>query len=459
VLTFVIVIPVYTGAQRAPAHWRSESLRRGLALAGSLALVLVIAVADHATGYEVRLAILNLVPIALATWRAGTLAGAGVSLAAALGWIWAFESAHPYSHRFYLYWEGGITAASFLLFALLLARLKRALERSDERFVTVLEGLQAAVLAEDARTGALLYANGPFREQFGARRPPSQDSGEFYDERARRWYLVQSRRLRWTDGRDAALRVYSDITEERTARELIARHRDAVHRSARLVALGEFASAIAHELSQPLAAIATYNNTSLRLLQAGASDPAQLAEAMQKCRDQAKRAGAIIQRLREVLRHPAPALAALDLNEVAHAALELAELEALQGGVALELKVAPVLPTVRADRLLIEQVALNLVRNAIEAVQALPPEQRRVTVATAPAAGGALLAVSDLGDGVPAEACERLFDAFVTTKPGGLGLGLSICRSVIEAHGGSIQYEQNGAQGARFSFTLPAAQP
>jgi len=111
---------------------------------------------------------------------------------------------------------------------------------------------------------------------------------------------------------------------------------------------------------------------------------------------------------------------------------------------------------VRADRLLIEQVVLNLVRNAVEAVQSLPPERRRVTVATAPAAGGALLAVSDLGEGVPAEACERLFDAFVTTKPGGLGLGLSICRSVIEAHGGSIQYDQNGARGARFSFALPA---
>jgi hypothetical protein len=453
------VTSVFTGAHKAPAYWRSGWLRRLLAIAASLAMVAAVTVADHATGYEVRLAILNLVPVALATWRGGALAGAGVSLAAALGWLWAFESAHPYPHRFYLFWEAGITAASFLLFSLLLARLKRALERSDERFVTVLEGLQAAVLAEDARTGALLYANRPYREQFGARRPPAQESGEFHDERSRRWYLVQSRPLRWTDGRDASLRVYSDITEERTARELIARHRDAVHRSARLTALGEFASAIAHELSQPLAAIATYNNTSLRLLQAGGSNPAELAEAMQKCRDQARRAGAIIQRLREVLRHPAPALTVLNLSEVAHAALELAELEALQAGVALELQLEPALPEVRADRLLIEQVALNLVRNAIEAVQALPPERRRVTIATACAGAGALLAVSDQGAGVPAEACERLFDAFVTTKPGGLGLGLSICRSVIEAHGGAIQYEPNTPQGARFSFTLPAAQP
>lgn len=456
--------PTGTGAQQAPARWPGEALgrygRAGLALAASLALVALVAVADHLTGYDIRLAILYLVPIAIATWLAGGLAGAFTSLAAVLSWVWIFQSMHPYTNLLYFYWEGAITGGTFLIVVLLLARLKKALERSDERFVTVLEGLQAAVYAQDSRTGALLFGNRQFREQFATHRPPPQEAGEFHDERAGRWYLVQSRPLRWTDGRDAVLRVFSDITEERTARELIARHRDAVHRTARLVALGEFASAIAHELSQPLAAIATYNNTSLRLLQAGASEPAQLTEAMQKCRDQARRAGAIIQRLREVLRQPAPALAAQDLNEVAHAVLELAEPEALQAGVALELELAPSLLAVRADRLLIEQVALNLVRNAIEAVQSLPPARRRVTLATARTPGGALLTVSDLGEGVPAEACERLFDAFVTTKPGGLGLGLAICRSVIEAHGGAIHYEPNqsdgGAQGARFSFTLPA---
>ncbi len=457
-----MMTPSGTGAQHAPARWLGEVLGRpALALAASLALVALVAFADKVTGYEIRLTILYLLPIALATWLAGAAAGSFVSLSAVLCWMWIFESSHPYSHHFYYYWEGGITAASYLVVVFLLARLKRALVSSDERFVTVLEGLQAAVYAEDRRTGALLYGNRHFHQHFGAQRPPAQEAGEFFDGRARRWYLVRSRPLRWIDGRDAVLRVYSDITEERTARELIARHRDAVHRSARLVALGEFASAIAHELSQPLAAIATYNNTSLRLLQDGRANSAELAAAMQKCRDQAKRAGAIIQRLRDVLRQPAPALSAQDLNQVARAVLELAEPEAALAGVTLQLKLAQSLPEVRADRLLIEQVALNLARNAIEAVQALPPERRRVSLATERATGGALLAVSDLGDGVPAEACERLFDAFVTTKPGGLGLGLAICRSVIEAHGGTIRYEPNqangGAQGARFSFILPAA--
>lgn len=446
-------------AQQAGAAWRGIARGRVIAIAWCTALTAAIAYLDYATGYEIRLAILYLVPIALATWRVGLPAGSALALLAMLLWMWAFESMHPYSTRFYFYWEAAITVLSFLVVAWLLSRLKQALQRSDERFVTVLDGLQAAVCAVDPHDGALLYANRRFGEQFGAGKPPAHETGEYHDDRAGRWYLVQTRPLRWIDGREAQLRVYSDITEERTARELIARHRDALHRSARLTALGEFASAIAHELSQPLAAIATYNNTSLRLLQAGGSDPAALADAMQKCRDQARRAGAIIQRLREVLRQPAPALETLDLNEVAHATLQIAEPEALQAGVALELQLAPALPAVRADRLLIEQVALNLVRNAIEAVQALPPERRRVSIGTARSGAGALLAVSDEGEGVPAEACERLFDAFVTTKPTGLGLGLSICRSVIEAHGGTIRYEPNGSRGARFSFALPGSQP
>jgi two-component system sensor kinase FixL len=103
-------------------------------------------------------------------------------------------------------------------------------------------------------------------------------------------------------------------------------------------------------------------------------------------------------------------------------------------------------------------VALNLVRNAMEAVEALPKERRRITVATRTEADGSgTLSVTDLGEGVPREATERLFDPFVTTKPGGLGLGLSICRSVIEAHGGVIRHQPNREGGAMFSFTLPGA--
>ena len=434
----------------------NPTVNRVLVLAASLLLTALVALADYLTGYEMRLAILYFAPVALATWRLGARAGMLMVALATASWLATFESMHPYSNAFYLYWEGAVLCASLLFAVLLLARLRAALQRSDQRVITVLEELKSAVIVEDPRSGALLYANRRFSETFGATHPFGQQSGELRDAGSGRWYLVQSRRLRWIDGSEALLRELSDVTDEHRARELISRHRDAMHRTARLVALGEFASAIAHELNQPLAAIATYNNTCLRLLDSGQLDSAELTRAMEKCRDQAKRAGSIIQRLREMLRHPVPALAEQDLNEVAHAALELAQPEAREAGVSLELAAGAALPRVRADRLLIEQVALNLVRNAIDAVHGLDDARRCVTIATGiDVHGDAELCVADLGDGVPEEARERLFDAFVTTKPGGLGLGLAICRSVIEAHGGRVRHEPNAPRGTRFSFALP----
>ena len=427
-------------------------------LAGCLALVALVAVADYLTGYDMRLAILYLVPIAAASWTLGPRAGILIAVAAVVSWLAVFESNHPYPHPIYFYWEAAANGVIYALMVLLLARLRAALERSDERFVTVLEALEAAVAVEDAATGALLYANRRWREGFGSRPPPFREAGETLDERTGRWYLVQPRPLRWIDGRAALLRVWTDVTDVHRARELMQRHREAAHRTSRLVALGEFASAIAHELNQPLAAIATYNNACLRLLQSGASvQAAELGDAMEKCREQAKRAGAIIQRLREVLRQPLPPRTEQDLGEIARAALQLAEPEAREAGVELKLSGGPG-ARVRGDRLLLEQVALNLVRNAIEAVRALPTERRRVAIETSvDPEGHATLVVSDRGAGVAAEAEERLFDAFFTTKAGGLGLGLSICRSVIEAHGGSIGYARDAATGgARFAFHLPA---
>jgi C4-dicarboxylate-specific signal transduction histidine kinase len=319
----------------------------------------------------------------------------------------------------------------------------------------LVEALPHPVYVQEMGSGAFLYGNGRFRDLFDIS-PPPVVKGEFHDAASGRWYVLHAHPLGWMDGRKAKLCVLTDVTEERRASELVAKHRDAAHRTARLIALGEFASAVAHELNQPLAAIATYNHSCMRMLQSGNPDPAQLLQAMHICRDQAKRAGRIIQRLRGLLRHPGPALAEQDLNQLVAAVLELCEPGARDAGVSFERVLSPRPPVVRADRLLIEQAALNLVRNAVEAVQELPPERRRVTVATRiEADGSGTLAVSDLGEGVPPEVQERLFDAFVTSKRGGLGLGLSICRSVVEAHGGVIQHEKNRGTGARFAITLP----
>jgi C4-dicarboxylate-specific signal transduction histidine kinase len=344
----------------------------------------------------------------------------------------------------------------------LIARLREALQQAEERFTAAMEGLNDPVYVEDARSGEILYSNRRYAETFGRIRPRFSESGETQNAAADRWFVLRSNPLSWSDGRPATLCVLSDVTEERRARELLAKHRDAAHRTARLISLGEFASAIAHELNQPLAAIATYNHSCMRMLQSGNPDSGELQQAMHICRDQAKRAGKIIQRLRDLLRPPGPAFTEQNLNELVDAVMRLAEPAARDAGITFERRLSATPPAVRADRLLIEQVALNLVRNAMEAVETLPPERRRITVATRlEVDGSGTLSVSDLGDGVPGEAKERLFDPFVTTKPGGLGLGLSICRSVVEAHGGSIRHhlndERGGHRGAVFAFTLPGA--
>jgi C4-dicarboxylate-specific signal transduction histidine kinase len=401
--------------------------------------------------------VLYLGPIALTTWVLGRRAGILITILSTVSWSITFWLSHPRAHPFYFFCEGAMTFAMFLITVALLTRLRESLESSNTRLLTVLEGLDAAVHVEDVRTGAPLYNNRRFLELFGASRRFSQDSGEIYDGDRGAWFRLQSRGLQWTDGRAAVLRMLTDVTEERAAREFATRQSEAAHRTARMVALGEFASGVAHELNQPLAAISTYNEASLRLLGSGSSNLDELRDAMQKCRDQSRRAGAIIQRLRELLRNPVRAPARLDLREVALTVRQLAEREAMECGVSLALDEASDLSLVRSDKLLVEQVALNLVRNAIEAVRDLPRDRKIVTISTGMEEGGAVFSVSDLGDGVPGEIRGRLFEAFVTTKPGGLGLGLSICRSVIESLGGSVRHEPNAGRGARFSFVLPAA--
>jgi len=380
----------------------------------------------------------------------------GLALLAALAvWQWAGGNL----------FQAGIAGAIFLLVLGLVLRLRGALRRADERFTAAMEGLNDPVYVEDAdgdgrRLGEILYCNRRYAETFGSARPRFNESGETQNSLGDRWFVLRCNPLRWSDGRGARLCVLSDVTEERRARELVAKHRDAAHRTARLIALGEFASAIAHELNQPLAAIATYNHSCMRMLQSGNPDSGELQQAMHICRDQAKRAGKIIQRLRDLLRPPGPAFAEQNLNELVGAVLRLAEPAARDAGISFERRLAATAPTVRADQLLIEQVALNLVRNAMEAVESLPPERRRITVATRfEIDGSGTFSVSDLGEGVPREAKERLFDPFVTTKPGGLGLGLAICRSVVEAHGGRIRHEQNdeAGRGTVFAFSLPGA--
>ena len=432
----------------------SASPRPWLAALAASAVVLAIAAADYASGYELRLAVLYLLPIGVVAWAAGRGWAAAVSLLAAAIWLLTFHSGHAYSSRFYYYWEAFMMIVSFLVVVDLVARLRAALARSDERFVTVLEELDAAVCVE--RGGDVLFANRSYRESFGAARPPggSEGAAEVFVLETGRWYLRRERAIRWLDGAEARLRILADITELKAAEQSLRRHRDELERAARLAAVGEIGSSLAHELNQPLGAIATYLDTCAMVLRR-AQAPEEALEAVERSRLQGARAAAIVQKLRDFLHRRTGAREATDVNTVAQRALELAEQRGTVAGATSAL--AAGLPPVAADPLLIEQVILNLLQNAAEAVQEAPQAGATIELRTARHGAGVQVSVIDGGGGVDPTAAERLFDPFFTTKPEGLGLGLGICRTIVEAHGGRLWHEPAAGRGTAFHFTLKAA--
>src|SRR5262245_47124991 len=218
------------------------------------------------------------------------------------------------------------------------------------------------------------------------------------------------------------------------------------------------ASTLAHELNQPLASIVNFNMGCARRLRAGNWDPEALLDAMEQGSRQAERAGEIIRRVREFVAKREPRLAVVDFNAVVSAAAALAELDVEKRQVSLALDLAPRLPPVLADEILIEQVILNLVRNGVEAMDETDPGDRKLRRASQlEPAGQVRVSISDLGGGIAEGLAGDAFVPFFTPKPRGMGLGLSICRSFLEYHDGRLWCEPNPAGGAIFHFTLPAA--
>jgi C4-dicarboxylate-specific signal transduction histidine kinase len=428
-----------------------------------LMLVVAIAVGDYATGYELSLSILYLGPVFIATWILGRTAGIVFSVISLVAWFVSVDfMGHIYPHPFYHFWEAVIRLVTWIVFAVLLAKLKVALAHSDERFVTVLEGLDAAVYVSDTQTGELLYANEQFRKAFAASAPPqttNENEAEFRDSIAGRWYLIHSRAIRWVDGRLVRLNIATDVTARKQAEELGRQQLEKLQMTSRLITVGEMASTLAHEINQPLAAIANYIMGCVRRLGACGWDARELLEAMEKASAQAERAGTIIQRVREFVRKREPEFAACDLNEIITEVAQMVAIEAEESAVRVKLELEPALRPVRADKVMIEQVVLNLVKNAIESMQDTAPERRRLAIrSSAGAGGGAHAEVADHGLGLPRELEENLFTPFFTTKPQGMGMGLHICRSIIEMHDGRLWASRNPGGGSTFHFSLPAAQ-
>lgn len=249
-----------------------------------------------------------------------------------------------------------------------------------------------------------------------------------------------------------------DVTERRRAEELARQQQEQLQFTSRLVTLGEMASTLAHELNQPLAAIASYNTGCLNLLGSGRFDADDVRQALEKVGVQARRAGRIIRRVHDFVRKSEPKRAPCQLDEIIEDCLGFVEAELKKQGVRLERRVDD-LPVILADRLMLEQVLLNLIRNAIEAMADTPPGQRLLRVAAGAGEGEIRVRVGDQGCGLSEEVRQKLFTAFFTTKPEGMGVGLSICRSIVEFHRGRLWAESNPdsatGSGTLFIFTLP----
>ena len=250
-----------------------------------------------------------------------------------------------------------------------------------------------------------------------------------------------------------------DITDRKKAEELNRQQQEKLEASARLATMGEISSMLAHELNQPLAAISSYTAGALNVLERADGgvpvEPSLLRRALEQARQQAQRAGQIIKSVHEFVKKSEPQREEVAIRSVVDGVRALIELQARQSYVSLQFDLPPQLPTVLADRLMLEQVLLNLTRNGIEAMAGVPPARRILRIAAAADAAQVSVSVIDHGHGIAPDVAERLFSPFFSTKAEGMGMGLSICRTAIEFHGGTLTHAPNPAGGTIFTFSLP----
>jgi PAS domain S-box-containing protein len=388
-------------------------------------------------------------------------------------------------------------------------RVRRQLSESYERFTTVLEGLDASVSVAPLGGDELLFANKMYRQWFGAKaaehlslvaqagqidsgvvQPEFKDSGhgdsvdslaglpteeltaarsenaEIFIPDLNKWLEVRSRYLNWTDGRLAQMVIATDITPRRMAEDLASLQAEKAQSASRLITMGEMASSVAHELNQPLTAISNYCTGMVSRIQGGQINQEEMLAALEKTARQAQRAGQIIHRIRSFVKRSAPNRTESEVSQLVAEALELAEIELRRRNVRLKHYLAARLPKLMVDPILIEQVLVNLLKNAAESIDNAnrPSNRRSVELRAVPKLMDGIgevveFTVTDTGQGLAPEVMQRLFEAFFSTKAEGMGIGLNLCRSIVESHQGRMHAENlyNGVEvtGCRFSFWLP----
>ncbi len=247
-----------------------------------------------------------------------------------------------------------------------------------------------------------------------------------------------------------------DVTERRRTRDLARQQDERLQATSRLITMGEMASTLAHELNQPLTAISSYSSGCLNRLEDDDITCDELHEVHRKITRQAQRAGDIIRRVHDFVRRSEPKRESLRLNAVINESLALLEPDVRKRGMRIVTELANNLPCVCADPLMIEQIVVNLVRNAMDAMADNPRHQKTVTVRTAILNGQIHVRIADQGPGIDSQTGKQLFEPFYTTKPEGMGMGLNICRTIAELHRGRLSFEACEGGGTTFILSLPA---
>ena len=384
-------------------------------------------------------------------------------------------------------------------------RIREQLSSSFERFTTVLEALDASISVAPLGSDEMLFANKLYRLWFGNRttghlaliaqagmpaqpvNDESQDqvdsfaglptnvlpdaeseNAEVYLSELGLWLEVRTRYLSWVDGRLAQMVIATDITSRRLAEQQAAAQADRAQNASRLITMGEMASSVAHELNQPLTAINNYCHGMVSRIKSQQITERDLLGALEKTARQAQRAGQIIQRIRSFVKRSEPNRTWSTVSDMIDEAVELAEIELRRRNVRLTRQVGARLPMLLVDPILIEQVLINLLKNAAESVDAAkrPTAMRKAELRVLQRRLDGIevveFSVLDSGNGLAPEVLERLYEAFYSTKTDGMGIGLNLCRSIVESHQGRMRAENlyNGAAltGCCFSFWLPVGE-
>jgi two-component system sensor kinase FixL len=273
-------------------------------------------------------------------------------------------------------------------------------------------------------------------------------------DRQRRCFRMES--MRYNEGKVRS--VITDITESRKLDRLRKQHEDQIARVAQVTALGEMASTLAHEMNQPICAIANYAQGLLRLLKLGLSSPEQMQFALEHINEQAQRAGETVRHIRDFSRKPQGTRSLVDVNKVIADSIDLVAPAARERAVAIEVALGEGLSPVFANPIQLEQVVVNLLLNGIESYDDQTSDRRVRVQAEKKDAKHTEVSVADRGQGIDRRDLSHLFEMFFTTKPSGTGIGLSVCRGIVESHGGRIWVTPNRGPGTTVHFSLPEAE-